>query len=46
MFLNNPKARATQVRQLVAFLLSIDDGTAAITAAPSVPYATDLCPQM
>lgn len=46
MFLSNPKARATQVRQLVAFLLSIDDGTAASTAAPSVPYATDLCPQM
>ena len=35
--------RATQVRQIVAFLLSIDEDAAA-AAAPALPYDPDLCP--
>lgn len=35
--------RATQVRQLVAFLLSIDESTAA-PATPTLPYPFLLCP--
>jgi DNA-binding beta-propeller fold protein YncE len=35
--------RATQVRQIVAFLLSIDESTAA-PATPTLPYPFQLCP--
>jgi YVTN family beta-propeller protein len=45
-FLADPKARAEQVRQLVAFLLSLDDGAAPVTTPSTLPYETDLCPRM
>jgi cytochrome c peroxidase len=35
--------RATQIRQIVAFLLSIDEDTAAV-AAPTLGYSPLLCP--
>jgi hypothetical protein len=36
--------RAVQVRQLVAFLLSIDDDTAAVPPPTTLGYNPDLCP--
>jgi DNA-binding beta-propeller fold protein YncE len=36
--------RAAEVRQLVAFLLSIDDDTAAVTVPTTLGYNPDLCP--
>jgi cytochrome c peroxidase len=34
----------TQVRQIVAFLLSIDESAAAVPVMGSLPYNPDLCP--
>ncbi|MEZ4392481.1 MAG: hypothetical protein R3A48_15440 [Polyangiales bacterium] len=45
-FLTNTKTRATQVRQLVAFLLSLDDAATPFTGPTSLGYETDLCPRM
>lgn len=45
-FLSDPKTRAAQVRQLVAFLLSLDDGAAPVGASTAIPFETELCPRM
>ncbi|MBL8605452.1 MAG: hypothetical protein JNK72_26210 [Myxococcales bacterium] len=42
-FLSNSSTRATEIRQIVAFILSIDDSTMP-AAAPSLGYNHDLCP--
>lgn len=44
-FLSDSKTRQTQVRQLVAFLLSIDDGALAVPPSTTLGYETDLCPR-
>jgi hypothetical protein len=44
-FAENFRPDATQVRQLVSYVLSIDEDTAAPTA-PALGFATDLCAQI